>query len=58
MVIIYMALVVSMYTLLFQNVVQDCSFKEFFIFQIQIFFLPKVFLWNDCLLHNSYYKLQ
>ena len=42
MVIIYMALVVSMYILLFQNVVQDCSFKEFFIFQIH-FFNPKYF---------------
>ena len=42
MVIIYMVLVVSMYILLFPNVVQDCSFKEFFIFQNH-FFNPKYF---------------
>ena len=43
MVIIYIALVVSLYILLFQNVVQDCSFKEFFIFQIRFFFFS--FFW-------------
>ena len=55
MVIIYMVLVVSMYVLLFQNVVQDCSFKEFFIFQILFFFEPKYFY--EVVLY-SYYKLQ
>ena len=56
MVIIYMALVVSMYILLFQNilkmqfqdhnVVQDFSFKEFLSFKFKIvffFFDPKYF---------------
>ena len=43
-VIIYMALVVSMYILLFQNVVQDCSFKEFFIFQIQFSLTQSIFM--------------
>ena len=52
MVIIDMALVVSMYTLLFQNVAEDCSFLFHF-----LFFRLKVFLWNGYLLHNSYYKL-
>ena len=34
MVIVYMTLVVCLYILLLENVVQDCSFKEFFITQI------------------------
>ena len=34
MVIVYITLVVSMYILFLENVVQDCSFKEFFITQI------------------------
>ena len=33
-----------LFTILFQNVVQDCSFKEFFIFHITFFFTQSIFM--------------
>ena len=51
MVIIDMALVVSMYTLLFQNVAEDCSFLFHFLFFRQV--TTNV---NKLLPHNRYYK--
>ena len=53
-----MALVVSMCILLFQNVVQDCSFKGFFIFQIQLFFFDQEYFYGMVVCCINYYKLK